>query len=64
MRLARFKVVLDVVGDGTTEDDDVQQRVGSKTVGSMNRDGSSFASCIETWNNGVLAVLCNQDVLS
>ena len=51
------RVLLYVVGAGTTEDDDVKEGVGPETVGSVNGHASSFTRSVESRNNLVLAVL-------
>ena len=57
MRLARSQSLLNVVGAGTTEDDNIKEGVGTETVSTMDRDASSFTSGIETRNNFVFATL-------
>jgi len=52
------------VADGTTEDNQIEERVGTKTVGTMNRDTSSLTASEQTWNNLVLAVLINSEHLT
>mmetsp|Transcript_223 Transcript_223/g.412 ORF Transcript_223/g.412 Transcript_223/m.412 type:complete len:211 (+) Transcript_223:485-1117(+) len=50
----------DAKGSGSSKDDNVQKRVGSQPVGTVDRSGGSFTSCKESWNNGVfdkLAIL-------
>mmetsp|Transcript_11997 Transcript_11997/g.21516 ORF Transcript_11997/g.21516 Transcript_11997/m.21516 type:complete len:570 (-) Transcript_11997:118-1827(-) len=41
----------DTVGASTTEDDDIEEGVGTKTVGTMDRGASSLTSSHETANN-------------
>lgn len=57
VRLARSKGLLDVVGTSTAEDDNVQKRVCTKTVGTMHGYTRSLASSIQTRNDLVLAIL-------
>lgn len=55
--LSRRKVLLDVVGAGTTENDDIEKGVCSQSVGSMDRHTSGLTRSIESRNNLVLAIL-------
>ena len=57
MGFSRCQFLLDVIGAGTTEDNDVKEGVGSKTVGSVNRHASSLTRSVESRNHFVLAVL-------
>lgn len=45
--------LLDAVGDGATEDDDVEKRVGAETVGSVDGHASGLASSHETRDHAV-----------
>ena len=56
---ARCQVLLDVDCTSTTEDDDIEEGVGSETVGSVNRYASSLTCSVEPRNNLVFAVLIN-----
>ena len=63
--LARSQGLLDVVGASTAKDDNIEERVGTKTVGAVNGHTGSLTSGIETRNNLVLAILINgQDFTS
>jgi len=62
--LARGEAVSDGVGNGTTEDDQVEKGVGSETVGTVDRDTSSLTTCEKTWNNLVLASLVHSENLT
>jgi len=39
------------MGTGPTKDHQLQERVGSQSVGSMNRSTSSLPSCIQPWHH-------------
>ena len=60
VRLAGLKGLLDVVGASTAKDDDVQERVGTKTVSTVDRDTCCLARSIQPRNNLVLAVLSSR----
>lgn len=45
--------LLDAVGDGATEDDDVEKRVGAEAVGSVDGHASGLASSHETRDHAV-----------
>lgn len=64
VRLSGSQVVLDVVGTCTSKDDEIQQRVSSKAVGSMDGDTGGLAGSVETRNNLVLAILVDSQNLS
>ena len=57
VRLSGSQSVLDVVSASSAEDDDVEERVGAETIGTVNGHAGSFARSIQTRNNFVLAVL-------
>lgn len=57
VRLAGSEGLLDVVSAGTAEYDDIEQRVGAETVGSVNRHTGGFTGSVETRNDLVLALL-------
>jgi hypothetical protein len=59
MRHTRLEIVTDSMGDGTTEDDQIQERVGSEAVGTVDGNASSLTACEETWNNLILALAVN-----
>ena len=54
---ARCQILLDVVSTGTTEDNDIEEGVGSETVGAVNGYASSLTRSVESRNNLVLAIL-------
>jgi hypothetical protein len=49
--LARFEIGSNMVGAGTAEYNNIQQRIGSETVGAVYRSTSSLTSSIETRHN-------------
>ena len=53
------EVVANSVGNGTTEDDEVEEGVGTETVGSVDGNASGLTASEETWNDLVLALLVN-----
>jgi hypothetical protein len=55
--LTRCQALLDVVGAGTTENDDIEKGVCSQPVGTVDRHTSGLARSIEPRNNLVLAIL-------
>ena len=55
---AGSQVLLDVVGGGAAEDDDIQQRVGTETVSTVNRHTGSLSSSIKSRHDLFLAALC------
>jgi len=57
--LAWAEAVSDGVGDGTAKDDQIEEGVGSETVGTVNRDTSSLSASEKTWNDLVLSSLVN-----
>lgn len=61
MGLSRGEVLSDVVGASTTEDDDIQKRVGTETVSTVDGDTSSLASGVQSGDDLVLAVFVNRD---
>lgn len=56
VRLTWREVFLDVVGTSTTEDDNVEQRVSTKTVGTVDRNTSGLTGGVETGDDLVLTV--------
>lgn len=64
MGLARGEGVTDVVGNSATEDDDVEERIGAETVGSVDGDGGSFTGSIEARNDDVVSVLVDGEHLT
>ena len=64
MRGVGCQVLLDVVRACTAEDDNIEQRVRTKAIGTMYRDGCSLASGVETGHDFILAVLVNGDDLT
>jgi len=51
------------VGTGATEDDNVEQRVGTETVSTVDGDASSLTGSVEAWDNGVgVTVLEGKDL--
>jgi hypothetical protein len=52
------------VGNGTTEDNQIEQRVGTETVGTVDGNASSLTASEKTWNNLVLALLINSENLT
>lgn len=64
MGLARGRSITDVVGSGTTENDDIQKRVGTETVRAMHRNASSFTSSVKTRDDLVFAISIDSDHLA
>lgn len=64
MGLAGSECVTDVVGDSTTEDDDIEEGVGTETVSTVDGDRRSLSSGVETRNDLVVAVLINGEDLT
>jgi len=62
--LARLKVLANVVGARTAKDDEIEKGVGSKTVGTMNRDTGSFTSRVQALDDLVLALAVLGDDLA
>ena len=60
----RCQGIPDVVGAGATEHDDIEEGVGSKAVGSVNRHASSLTCSVEPRNNLVLAILVDGQCLT
>jgi hypothetical protein len=60
----RGQVLLDVVGACSTENDNVEQRVGSESVGSVDRDTGGFTSSVKTWNDLVFSLFVDSEDLS
>lgn len=56
MRSTGLEVVADVVGARPTEDDNVEQRVGTQTVRTVDRDAGGFPGGVEALDDLVLAV--------
>ncbi|KAH3659027.1 hypothetical protein OGATHE_006753 [Ogataea polymorpha] len=52
------------VRNGSSEDDQVQQGVGTQTVGSVHRGAGSLTTCEETWNHDVLTLFVLRKNLS
>jgi hypothetical protein len=61
---ARSEVITDGVRDGTAEDDQVEKRVGTETVSTMDRDTSGLATSEQARNNLVVTLLINSEHLS
>lgn len=59
-----LEVLFDVVGTCSTEDDDVEQRVGTQSVGTVYRDTGSFTGGVQSWNDLILSVLVDSQDLS
>lgn len=57
MRLSGREVLGDVVGTGSTEDDDVEKGVGSKSVGTVDGNAGGLSGGVETGDDLVLTVL-------
>lgn len=57
----RSQSLLDMMSASSSENDDVQERVGSKTISSMNRDTCSLSSSVKTGYNLILTFLVNSD---
>ena len=57
MRLSGLKGLLDMVGAGTAEHDDIEKGVGTETVSTMHGHASSLARRVQAGNDLVLAVL-------
>lgn len=57
MWFPRTEVLLNMVGACTTEDNNIQQRVGTEAIGTVDGDTGSFASSVESRNNLVFAIL-------
>ena len=62
MGLARSQGLLDVVGASATEDDNIEERVGTETVCTVYRDTSSLTGSIQTRDDLVFAVLVKTSV--
>jgi hypothetical protein len=56
--------IANVVSASTTKDDNIQERVGTETVSSVDRDTGSFTGSVQTGNNLVVSVLINGQDLS
>jgi hypothetical protein len=54
--LARAEVIADSVGNSTTEDDKIEERVGTKTVSSVDGDGGSFTTSEQTWDDLIITL--------
>jgi len=48
-----------MVGDSTAEHDDIEQRVDTKTVGTVHRHTSGFYGSVQTRDDLVIAILVN-----
>lgn len=57
----RGQSLLDMVSASPSENDDVQERIGSKTISSMNRDTCSLSSSVKTGYNLILTFLIDGD---
>ena len=64
MRGVGLVVLSDVVGGSTTKDDNVEQRVGSQSVGSVDGSATGFTRSVKTLDDLVLALLVYSDNLS
>ena len=63
--VAGVEVVADGVGDGTSEDDEIEKGVGTETVSTVDRDTSGLTAGEQTRNNLVVALLVDgQDLTS
>lgn len=62
--VARGEVVADGVRDGATEDDKIQKRVGTETVGAVDRNASSLTASEQTRNNLVVTSLVDGEDLT
>lgn len=62
--LSRGHGITDVVSDGTTEDDDIEEGVGTETVSTVHGNRSGFTSGVETRDDLVVAVLVDGDDLT
>lgn len=58
------EVVADGVRNGTAKDDQVEKRVGTETVSTVDRHASSFTTSEQTRDNLVLALLVNSENLT
>jgi hypothetical protein len=63
-RLAGLEVITDSVGDSAAEDDQIEERVSSETVGTVDGNARSFTASKKTWNNLVLALAINCENLA
>jgi hypothetical protein len=59
VRLSRCQCVSDMVSDSTAEHDDIEQRVRTKTVGTVHRHTSGFSGSVQTRDNLVIVILVN-----
>ncbi|SGY16829.1 BQ5605_C012g07003 [Microbotryum silenes-dioicae] len=59
VRLPGLERLRDVVGDSATEDDNVEERVGTETVRAVDGNTGGLAGGVETRHDLVLAVLVN-----
>lgn len=57
MRLSRLEVLGDVVGTSSSEDDDIEKRVGSESVGSVNGNTGGLSSGVESRDDDVVSIL-------
>jgi hypothetical protein len=57
MGFAGSECVLDMMCTCTTENDDVQKRIRTKTVGSVDRNTGGFAGSVEARNDFIIAML-------
>jgi len=64
VRLAGREVVANGVRDGAAEDDEIEKRVGTKTVGTVDRDTGGFTAGEETRDDLVLALLVDSEDLT
>src|SRR5690606_11288655 len=58
--LALVTLVADSVGDSTTEDDEIEEGVGTKTVSAVDGDTSGFTGGIETRNDNIVALIVDR----
>lgn len=62
--LARGEVIADSVGNGTAENNQVEQGVGTETVSTVDGHASGFTTGEETGHNLVVALLINSEHLT
>lgn len=62
--ITRVEVVTDSVRDSAAKDDKIEKRVGTKTVGTMDRDRGGFTAGEKTRNDLIIAVLVDGDDLT
>ena len=64
MRGVRCQVLLNVLRTSTAKDDNIEQGVRTKAIGTMHRNGCSLASGVETRHDLIVAVLINGEDLT